>query len=230
MQRVRNKTARGGIMVDESHPYLTALRRTAEASEATGPSSSAVAAALAPEVIQEQNYEHSSHENVAQENPGRESYAGAEKRRSWRYKCEGSAEIREEGHEVRTWATFTDISLHGCYVEAAATYPVGTALEIALETNGVRVQSRCTVRVNYPYLGMGIAFDDMSEENLLRLKDMLATLSTRAVSKAAAPPQMTTDAESALVALRAFFEQHSVLTRTDFRSILDMHHVEKAPL
>ena len=34
--------------------------------------------------------------------------------------------MREEGCDVRTWATFTDVSLHGCYVEAQATYPVGT--------------------------------------------------------------------------------------------------------
>ena len=54
-----------------------------------------------------------------------EHYLGAEKRRSTRYKCEGSAEIQEDGREVRTWATFSDISLDGCYVEAQATYPVG---------------------------------------------------------------------------------------------------------
>jgi hypothetical protein len=55
-----------------------------------------------------------------------ERFKGAEKRRSPRYKCEGSAEICEDGRAVRTWATFSDISLHGCYVEAQATYPAGS--------------------------------------------------------------------------------------------------------
>ena len=68
-----------------------------------------------------------------------DQFKGAEKRRSPRYKCEGSAELREEGCDVRTWATFSDISLHGCYVEAQATYPANTQLHMKLDANGVRV-------------------------------------------------------------------------------------------
>ena len=51
-------------------------------------------------------------------------------------KCEGSAEVREDGCDVRTWATFTDVSVHGCYVEAQATYPAGTILHLKLEVKG----------------------------------------------------------------------------------------------
>ena len=91
-----------------------------------------------------------------------ESFAGAEKRRSPRYKCEGSAELREDGCDVRTWATFTDVGLHGCYVEAQATYPAGTLLHMKLEVNGVRFEAKGKVRISYPYLGMGIAFEDIS--------------------------------------------------------------------
>ena len=71
--------------------------------------------------------------------------------------------LREDGRDVRTWATFSDVSLHGCYVEAQATYPVGTILHMKLEANGVRVETKGNVRVSYPYLGMGIAFVDMSD-------------------------------------------------------------------
>jgi hypothetical protein len=52
--------------------------------------------------------------------------------------------MREEGHDVHTWAMFTDVSLHGCYVEATATYPVGTILELKLAVNGLEVQARGT--------------------------------------------------------------------------------------
>jgi hypothetical protein len=45
----------------------------------------------------------------------------AERRRSPRYNCEGSAEFRVEGSDVRTWGTLTDISVHGCYIEMTAT-------------------------------------------------------------------------------------------------------------
>jgi len=43
-----------------------------------------------------------------------ENFQGAEKRRSPRYKFEGSAEVREDGCDVRTWTTFSDVGLHGC--------------------------------------------------------------------------------------------------------------------
>ena len=51
-----------------------------------------------------------------------ERFQGEEKRRSPRFKCEGCAELRAESGDVRTWAAFQDVSLHGCYVEAQATY------------------------------------------------------------------------------------------------------------
>src|SRR5437588_6214320 len=92
-------------------------------------------------------------------------HSGPERRRSPRYRCEGSVEMREEGHDVRTYAAFTDISFHGCYVEATATYPVGTALDLKLEANGFEVRARGTVRVIYPFLGMGIALTEMTEDN-----------------------------------------------------------------
>ena len=47
------------------------------------------------------------------------------------------------------------MSLHGCYVEAQATYPAGTTLHMKLEASGVRLETKGNVRVTYPYLGMG---------------------------------------------------------------------------
>jgi PilZ domain-containing protein len=114
--------------------------------------------------------------------PGSESFQGAEKRRSPRYKCEGSVQLREEGCDVRTWSTFTDISLNGCYVEAQATYPAGTLLHMKLESNVIRVEIKGKVRISYPYLGMGIAFEEISEENANHLKQLLASLSVPASS------------------------------------------------
>jgi len=54
---------------------------------------------------------------------GEGRFHGSNKRQAPRYKCEGSVEIRTEGCDVRTWATFTDISSYGCYIEAQATFP-----------------------------------------------------------------------------------------------------------
>jgi hypothetical protein len=157
---------------------------------------------------------------------------GSEKRRSPRYHCEGSVQIREEGRDVHTWATFTDISLHGCYVEAQATYPVGTILHLKLDANGERVETKCSVRVSYPYLGMGIAFTEMSDENRLRLRALLATVSrsflTMGPGIASSLPSLAplgalpsiTDPAGALKALTEFFESRQMLMREDFLRVI----------
>lgn len=166
-------------------------------------------------------------------------FKGAEKRRSPRYKCEGSAELREEGCDVRTWATFTDISIHGCYVEAQATYPANTLLHMKLEANGIRVETKGEVRVNYPYLGMGIAFAEMSEDNLAQLRQLLATVSHPCVimgpgiasSLPATDPlkavPLISNPEAAVQALVEFFESRQMLMRDDFLRILRKSQVTK---
>jgi hypothetical protein len=159
-------------------------------------------------------------------------YEGAEKRRSTRYKCEGSAEMCAASCDVRTWATFTDISLHGCYVEAQATYPVGTVLRLKLEAKGQKIEAIGNVRVTYPYLGMGIAFVEMSDENRARLKEMLASISRPTMIMgpgiASSLPALgplekmppISDSRAALQAVIDFFEDRQLLMREDFLRIL----------
>jgi len=156
----------------------------------------------------------------------------AEKRRSPRYKCEGSAELRKDGCDVRTWATFTDISLHGCYVEAQATYPVGTQLHLKLEINGVRVEIKGEVRVSYPYLGMGVAFLEMNDENRVLLRDLLTRISRPIVivgpgalpsAPTCAPLEGMPTVSDPVAAFRAcvdFFERNHMLTRDAFLHIV----------
>ncbi len=161
-----------------------------------------------------------------------DGYKGVQKRRSPRHKCEGSAELREEHCDVRTWATFSDISLHGCYVEAQATYPAGTVLQMKLEANGVRVETKGNVRVSYPYLGMGVAFVEMSEENVTRLRGLLATVvhstvimgpgiaSTLPASSPLGAGPLLSNPHAALEALTQFFESRQMLMREDFLRIV----------
>ncbi|MGB8062130.1 MAG: PilZ domain-containing protein [Candidatus Sulfotelmatobacter sp.] len=164
--------------------------------------------------------------------PG-EQFQDAEKRRSPRYKCEGSAEMREDGRDVRTWAAFTDISLHGCYLEAQATYPSGTVLHMKLEANDIVVETKGNVRVSYPYLGMGIAFEGISEENQARLRRLLATISHPCVIMgpgiASSLPSISNHGETvplvanpqaAIQDLVEFFESRQMLMREDFLRIL----------
>jgi len=96
-----------------------------------------------------------------------------ERRSSRRYQCTGSVELRAEGG-VRLWGTLRDISLHGCYVEMATTFPVGKQVSLALESGGVWVRVGATIRASYPSLGMGMCFTELAATQQLHLKEILA--------------------------------------------------------
>jgi len=206
---------------NEGVAYLRALK---------GIGSADAASAAAP--AREAGPDGHSNPSSAPNSGAQERFRGAEKRRSSRYKCEGSVEMREEGCDVHTWATFTDVSLHGCYVEAQATYPVGTILHLKLEANGSKVEAQGNVRVNYPYLGMGIAFVEVSDENRARLKELLCTVSRPSMIMgpgiASSLPSreplhavpLISDPRAAVQAIIEFFEDRQMLMREDFLRIV----------
>ena len=152
-----------------------------------------------------------------------------ERRRSPRLKCAGSAEFRPEGSDVRMWGTLTDISLHGCYVEMNNTFPVETRVNLSLEALGIRVRLRATVRVSYPFLGMGMCFTKIEPGQQLQLEQLLAALSGQsslttpasATSLVAnsAPSLTDVDAKTLLNELRQFFGSNHLLSREEFYEI-----------
>jgi hypothetical protein len=156
----------------------------------------------------------------------------ADKRKSPRYRCQGSAHIREIDTGVAIWTTFTDISLHGCYVESTTAYRVGVTLGLKLEANGYRVEAIGEVRVSYPALGMGISFSKMSEEDRERLRALVRSISRPSVILGArvAPPTRSTlqpegsppvaDPGAALQAMVNFFEDRHMMGREEFLRIL----------
>jgi hypothetical protein len=62
-------------------------------------------------------------------------------------------------------------------VELMATFPVGAIVDLQLELNGIGAHVKGEVRVSYPCLGMGIAFQEISDENRVRLLEMLRSVS-----------------------------------------------------
>ena len=102
-------------------------------------------------------------------------------------------------------------------------------MHLKLEANGFRVESKGNVRVNYPSLGMGIAFREMSAENMAQLRELLATISRPTLvlgsglassRRRALGPVPLADPAAAVEALTEFFENHQVLMRDDFLRIL----------
>ena len=150
---------------------------------------------------------------------------GVERRRAMRYKCEGTAEFRTEGSDVRTWGALNDISLNGCYIEAAAAPPVGTMLYMVLEVNRIRVHIQGEVRVSYPFTGIGVTYREITEEEREKLRELLRSLSEPQPVKAGVPsnsPQsapatpVITDPQAAVNAVVKFFQARSMLSRQDF--------------
>ncbi len=152
-----------------------------------------------------------------------------ERRRSVRYRCDGSAEFRTAGTDIRTWGTLADVSMHGCYVEMTATSPVGTVVELTLDAAGIRVHATGEVKVSYPFLGMGIALKVPGEEQA-GLREMLQRLSARASissandnpSRSGPDAMLPTFAEAGEFVKRIarFFDAHSSLSKDEFLRLL----------
>jgi PilZ domain len=154
--------------------------------------------------------------------PAPEKPPKRENRRYPRFKCEGNMELRTEGSTIRTWATFTDISITGCYVEMMTTFPVGTKLDMQLGMNGFLVDTEAIVRVNYPFLGMGIEFTALSDSARQQLEAMLASISAFAAKRIEAAAKNTlalppiTEPGAVIDAILQFFETKSALTADEF--------------
>ncbi len=156
----------------------------------------------------------------------------ADMRKSPRYRCEGSARLQELGSSISSWATFTDISMHGCYMEAATPLRVGALLSLRLEANGFRFEAEGEVRVAYPGVGMGISFTRISDEDREQLRGFVRSLAKPAMilnsrvsthSLSVAAPDMwraVANPAAALQAIFTFFESRHMMGREEFIRIL----------
>lgn len=162
------------------------------------------------------------------ESAGTRDYSkGKDRRRSPRYACHGSVTFTAEGSAVRMWGTLTDISLRGCYVEVSTTFPVDTKVDMVIEAKNIRVRAIGSVRISYPFLGMGILITDMAPEQRVFLEQLLATLAqaTTVANPLSAKESIGADVLAAadpialLQEIRRFFEKNVALSREEFLRI-----------
>lgn len=161
-----------------------------------------------------------------------------EKRKSPRYRCNGSARLQEVGSATSTWATFTDISMHGCYLETAVPCNVGTLLDLKLDAEGIHLDTQGEVRVAYPGVGMGISFTKISDPDRTCLRKLLVSLSprsslletpiasTRSNDAVLGPESEVSSVQNAATTLHAiekFFESRHMMARDEFLRILRNH-------
>src|SRR3954463_2253202 len=159
------------------------------------------------------------------------SPTSGERRHYHRYRCEGSAEIYSEPSNVRVWATLTDLSRSGCYLEMQATSPVNSILNMIVEVRNIRFRVKGVVRISYPFLGMGVAFAEISPADQAHLDELLLLLATAPLLTAPASqvqnslPQTSkkTNAVAVLEALMLHFQTSCTLTLEEFTDLLARH-------
>jgi hypothetical protein len=106
---------------------------------------------------------------------------------------------------------------------------VGAIVDLELELNGLRAQVKGDVRVSYPFLGMGVAFRDMTVESHQQIEAMIDTVRPSIRRTSAVEPEETAhvsampimvNAAAALQVLAEFFEAHVQMTKEEFIRLL----------
>lgn len=75
-----------------------------------------------------------------------------------RLSCRMGAEVYALGSKVPQHCNLIDISIGGCYVEIISPFPPGTAIEIIVRTDNLKVRLKGKVRSAHMGYGMGVEF------------------------------------------------------------------------
>jgi PilZ domain len=145
-----------------------------------------------------------------------------ERRKSPRLHCSGSVELRAADSDAHILGTLTDISLHGCFVEMATTFPVDTKVDLVLKSFGVQIHTAGTVRATYPSQGMGVRFAEIEPVEQQRLQQLLASLAGHSAVQAEEPREETdieADPSAILDGITEFFRRKHLLSRAEFHQI-----------
>jgi hypothetical protein len=81
-----------------------------------------------------------------------------------RYACRLGAEVYQQGSSVRNYCHLSDLSPGGCYLEMPLAFSSGTAVEITVRTQQMKLRLSGTVRASHPGYGMGISFTLSSKD------------------------------------------------------------------
>lgn len=98
------------------------------------------------------------------------------RRRHTRYPCTGGVEIRRNEGVAGIFASLTDISLEGCYVETVSTLPVGIEVVVMLRIREAVIRGRAVVKTSNHAVGMGLEFTHLGTEDQQKLEFIVGTL------------------------------------------------------
>ncbi len=123
-----------------------------------------------------------SQDSTSVEDPGLRLSAGlgllssssADRRNLSRHACCLGAEVYRANTKAATRCTLIDISSGGCYLETTETFPSGTALEIVVRTQDLRLRIHGKVLGTHPGFGMGVEFSLRTGEHRKQVEQLIA--------------------------------------------------------
>lgn len=102
------------------------------------------------------------------------SASAADRRNISRHPCCLGAQVYRADNRAPTRCTLIDISSGGCYVETAETFPSGTALEIVVRTEDLRLAIHGEVQSTHRGFGMGVKFILRTDEQRKQVQQLIA--------------------------------------------------------
>jgi len=97
-----------------------------------------------------------------------------QQRKHTRFQCDNSVELHTQGG-ASFWAKIADLSVGGCYVEMAIPLQIGTKVKVGIWIEESKAWADCEVAYSTPGFGIGLKFDKVSESDLARIRQFLAT-------------------------------------------------------
>src|ERR1700682_6107112 len=108
-----------------------------------------------------------------------------EKRWHSRLECAGSAAVQSRGSQFPVKGLIKDVSQGGIYVEVTTPLAVKSKVSLQMNIESIYFEATGVVRTSYPMVGMGISFQEISQDNVQKLNQVLEKVSNR---KDADPP------------------------------------------
>jgi hypothetical protein len=111
----------------------------------------------------------------------------SERRRFPRVACRIEATVADLGSSMNLPVKVTDVSLGGCYAEMLSPLPVGSPVDLALDTAQGVVHARGKVVIAQTGMGMGVAFTAISPEDFEKLREVAPPVAQPAERERSSP-------------------------------------------
>lgn len=98
------------------------------------------------------------------------------RRKHTRYHCTGGAELRRSEGTPAVFASLTDISLEGCYVETVSSLPANCEVVFMLRVRDTVIRGRALVKTSNHAVGMGLEFLHLATEDQQKLDFLVGSL------------------------------------------------------